>query len=123
MLTPHIMLTNQIQQDTLFKTNCSQGLNLEQGIASHPPSRSSLVIYLVGGGDSRHFGPTCLPFLYWCQVCLAACILSSFSFLTKQTYSTFHKFYHGHPKSKHQAPGSSYTKKEADHISTSAPKL
>jgi len=62
MLTWSIMLTNKLQQDALEKTKCFQGLGLEQE-GYQPPSRSPLVIFSIGEGDSRHFGPMCLLFL------------------------------------------------------------
>jgi len=39
-----------------------------------PPSRPPLATFSNGEGDSRHFGPMCLRFLYWCRERLAACV-------------------------------------------------
>jgi len=32
----------------------------------------------AGGGDSQHFRPMCLLFLYWCRECFAACVVFLF---------------------------------------------
>jgi len=62
----------------LEKSSCSQGLNLEQGVAYHPPDPHWF--FLFSGGDSWLFGPMYLFFLNCCRE-WSHC-LRSFSFLS-----------------------------------------